>query len=68
MIVMFFKFCEFKKEDNSTLDYNTNLIQQQIVNVVTEGHFAEVVTCKSQDKYLLDMISFDQKARFLRYE
>ena len=33
MIVLLFKFCEFKKEDNSTLDYNTNLIQQQIVNI-----------------------------------
>ena len=72
VIVLLFKFCEFKKEDNSTLDYNTNLIQQQIVNVgkliVTEGHFAEVVTYKSQDKYLLDMISFDKKARFFGYE
>jgi hypothetical protein len=61
-----------QEEDNSTLDYNTNLIQQQIVNVgkliVTEGHFAEVVTYKSQDKYLLDMICFDKKARFFGYE
>ena len=39
-IFLLFKFCDFKKEDNSNLDYNTNLIQQQIVNaeklVVTE--------------------------------
>lgn len=66
VIVLLFKFCEFKKEDDSSLDYNTNLIQQQIVNVgklvVTEGHFAEVVTYKSEDKYLLDMVSFDKKA------
>ncbi|NDP27337.1 MAG: DUF4230 domain-containing protein [Flavobacterium sp.] len=65
-IVLVFKFCEFKKEDASTLDYNTNLIQQQIVNVgklvVTEGHFAEVITYKDQDKYLLDMVSFEKKA------
>ena len=43
VIALLFKFCEFKKEDNADLDYNTNLIQQQIVNVgklvVTEGHF-----------------------------
>ena len=66
VIVLLFKFCEFKKEDDSSLDYNTNLIQQKIVNVgklvVTEGHFAEVVTYKSENKYLLDMVSFDKKA------
>ena len=66
VIILLFKFCEFKKEDDSSLDYNTNLIQQQIVNVgklvVTEGHFAEVVTYKSEDKYLMDMVSFDKKA------
>ncbi len=65
-IILLFKFCDFKKEDGSTIDYNTNLIQQQIVNVgklvVTEGHFAEVVTYKNQDKYLMDMVSFEKKA------
>ena len=39
-IFLLFKFYDFKKEDNSNLDYNTNLIEQQIVNagklVVTE--------------------------------
>lgn len=66
VIVLLFKFCEFKKDDDTSLDYNTNLIQQQIVNVgklvVTEGHFAEVVTYKNQDKYLMDMVSFEKKA------
>jgi lipopolysaccharide export LptBFGC system permease protein LptF len=66
VIVLLFKFCEFKKEDNSSLEYNTNLIQQQIINVgklvVTEGHFAEVITYKNQDKYLMDMVSFEKKA------
>jgi lipopolysaccharide export LptBFGC system permease protein LptF len=65
-IVLAFKYCEFKKDDTSSLDYNTNLIQQQIVNVgkliVTEGHFSEVVTYKNSNKYLLDMISFEKKA------
>jgi hypothetical protein len=41
-VVLLFKYCEFKKEDDSGIDYN-DLIQQQIVNVgklvVTEGHF-----------------------------
>jgi lipopolysaccharide export LptBFGC system permease protein LptF len=66
VIILLFKFCEFKKNDDSSLNYNTNLIQQQIVNVgklvVTEGHFAEVVTYKSQDKYLMNIVSFDKKA------
>lgn len=65
-IVLAFKFCEFKKDDDSSLDYNTNLIQQQIVNVgklvVTEGHFSEVVTYKNQQKYMMDMLSFEKKA------
>lgn len=55
-----------KKSDSSTLDYNTNLIQQQIVNVgklvVTEGHFSEILTYKNQEKYMLDMLSFEKKA------
>ncbi|PWA07765.1 DUF4230 domain-containing protein [Flavobacterium laiguense] len=66
VIILAFKFCEFKKGDDSTLDYNTNLIQQQIVNVgklvVTEGHFSEVITFKNSNKYFLDMISFEKKA------
>ena len=64
--VLLFRFCEFKKSDTSTLENNTALIQQQIVNVgklvVTEGHFSQVMTYKDQDKYLMDMISFDKKA------
>lgn len=64
--ILLFKFCELKKDDSADLDYNTNLIQQQIVNVgklvVTEGHFAEVITYKNQEKYLMDMLSFEKKA------
>jgi len=66
LAVLLFRYCEFKKEDSSTIDYNSHLIQQQIVNVgkliVTEGHFSQVLTYKDQDKYFLNMISFDKKA------
>ncbi|PZX92250.1 hypothetical protein DOS84_17105 [Flavobacterium aquariorum] len=66
VIILAFKFCEFKKGDESSLDYNTNLIQQQIVNVgklvVTEGHYSEVVTYKNQQKYMMNMLSFEKKA------
>jgi hypothetical protein len=66
-IFLLFKFCDFKKNDeDDDVKYNTNLIQQQIVNVgklvVTEGHFSEVITYKNQQKYLLDMLSFEKKA------
>ena len=65
-VIMAFKFCEFKKGDDSSIEYNTNLIQQQIVNVgklvVTEGHFSEVITYKNQQKYMMDMLSFEKKA------
>jgi hypothetical protein len=41
-VVLSFKYCEFKKGDDSAIDYNTLIQQQQIVNVgklvVTEGH------------------------------
>jgi hypothetical protein len=60
-VVLSFKYCEFKKGDDSAIDYNTNLIQQQIVNVgklvVTEGHFSEVVTYKNKEEYLMGMVS-----------
>ena len=55
-----------KSSESSTVEYDTNLIQQQIKNVgklvVTEGHFAEVMTYKDQKKYLMDMVSFEKKA------
>ena len=63
-IFLLFRYCGFKKEDS--LESNTNLLQQQIVNVgklvVTEGHFAEVLTYKDQQKYLLNILSFEKKA------
>lgn len=55
-----------KSSNTSRIEYDTNLIQEQIKNVgklvVTEGHFAEVITYKDQKKYLLDIISFEKKA------
>ncbi|TDO96535.1 DUF4230 domain-containing protein [Flavobacterium sp. 245] len=66
VIILAFKYCQFKKDDDKDIEYNTNLIQQQILNVgklvVTEGHFSEVVTYKNQQKYFLDMVSFEKKA------
>lgn len=54
------------QKDNSTVEYDTALIQQQIKNVgklvVTEGHFSEVMTYKDSKKYLMDLVTFDKKA------
>ena len=65
-IFLLFKYCEFKKSDDSTTIDSAGLIQQQILNVgkliVTEGHFSEVITYKNQEKYLLNMLSFEKKA------
>ncbi|MFC5682763.1 DUF4230 domain-containing protein [Flavobacterium sp. MAHUQ-51] len=66
-IALIISYNFFSKKDNDTsLEYNTNLIQQQILNVgklvVTEGHFAEVITYKNQQKYLMNMLSFEKKA------
>ena len=64
-VVLLFKYCDFKKNDESDISYNTNLIQQQIVNVgklvVTEGHFSEVITYKNQQKYMMNKVSFENK-------
>ncbi|MBD3583373.1 DUF4230 domain-containing protein [Flavobacterium selenitireducens] len=60
-----YRYCDFKGEDSS-LESDTNLIQQQIVNVgklvVTEGHFSEVLTYKDQQSYFMNMLSFRKKA------
>lgn len=60
------QFASKTSKDNSTIEYDTRLIQEQIKNVgklvVTEGHFSQVMTYKDKKKYLLDMISFDKKA------
>lgn len=65
--LLFWIFNYFTKSDNSsTIEYDTNLIQQQIKNVgklvVTEGHFAEVLTYKDKKKTYIPGISFDKKA------
>jgi lipopolysaccharide export LptBFGC system permease protein LptF len=65
-VFLLFKFCDFKKQDDSTSIDSAGLIQQQILNVgkliVTEGHFSDVITYKNQEKYLMGMVSFDKKA------
>ncbi|WP_286913590.1 DUF4230 domain-containing protein [Flavobacterium sp. UBA4197] len=60
-----YKFVTSEKATTTT-EYNTDLIQQQIRNVgklvVTEGHYAQVMTYKDQQKYLMDLLTFEKKA------
>ncbi len=66
-LVFFFGYKFFTTPSNeSTIEYDTNLIQQQIKNVgklvVTEGHFAEVLTYKDSKKTYIPGLTFDKKA------
>ena len=65
--LIYFGYQYFTKPHNeTTFEADTNLIQTQIKNVgklvVTEGHFAEVITFKDSKKYMGNLISFDKKA------
>ncbi|MFP9100041.1 DUF4230 domain-containing protein [Flavobacterium sp. RHBU_24] len=66
LIVLAFRYCEFKHDDDKTTFEETALIQQQLLNVgklvVTEGHYSEVLTYKNQQSYMMDMLSFEKKA------
>lgn len=66
LVLGFFTYKYFASNDESSTEYNSNLIQEQIKNVgklvVTEGHFAQVLTFKDKDSYLRGLISFDKKA------
>lgn len=57
LVICYFSYQFFtKKIESSTIEYDTNLIQVQIKNVgklvVTEGHFAEVLTYKDKRKLI----------------
>jgi Protein of unknown function (DUF4230) len=66
-LVLFFGYKFFTSNSNeTTIEYDTNLIQQQIKNVgklvVTEGHFAEVLNYKDSKKTYIPGLTFDKKA------
>mgnify|MGYP006142699699 CR=1 FL=1 len=66
ILVLFFSYQYFTKNKQENIEFNSSLIEKEIKNVskliVTEGHYAEVLTYKDQQKYLLDLISFEKKA------
>lgn len=64
--LLVFKTCSDKKEEQSILQENSMLIQQQIQNVsklvVTEGHFAEVYNYKDSQQLFGPLITAEKKA------
>lgn len=64
--VLIFRSCAADKKEESILQENTMLIQQQISNVskliVTEGHFAEVYNYKDSQELFGPLITADKKA------
>lgn len=66
-LVFFFGYKYFTStKSSSSIEYDTLLIQQEIKNVgklvVTEGHFAEVMTYKDKRDTYVPGLSFDKKA------
>ncbi|KUF45528.1 DUF4230 domain-containing protein [Myroides marinus] len=71
-VVLFFMFSGvvvynyLTKGKSDDMQYNTALIQEQLKNVsklvVTEATFSQVMTYKDQQKYLMNLLSFDKKA------
>ncbi|WP_394759354.1 DUF4230 domain-containing protein [Flavobacterium sp.] len=66
LILGFFTYKFFTSDSESSTEYNSNLIQEQIKSVgklvVTEGHYSQVLTFKDKDSYMAGLISFDKKA------
>lgn len=65
VLLLAFRYCEFKKGTDDTFDESA-MIQQQLKNVsklvVTEGHYSEIITYKNKESYLGDYLSFEKKA------
>ncbi|MBD3723954.1 MAG: DUF4230 domain-containing protein [Flavobacteriaceae bacterium] len=65
-VLIYLGYQYFTKNKQENIEFNSSLIEKEIKNVskliVTEGHYAEVLTYKDQQKYLLDLISFEKKA------
>lgn len=65
-VVLIFRSCWEDKKEQSILEENSMLIQQQITNVskliVTEGHFAEVYNYKDSQVLFGPLITADKKA------
>lgn len=66
VLLVFFQYCQNRKEEEQTVFKGTQLIQEQLINVgkliVTEGHFSEVYNYSDANSYWGDLVSFEKKA------
>jgi ATP-dependent Zn protease len=66
VVIFIFLFFFLRSKSNQELDYQSSLIETQLKNVsklvVSEGNYSQVMTFKDQQKYMMDMISFEKKA------
>ena len=66
VILFSFKYCDDKKKNETLVEEQSQLIQQQVKNVnkiiVTEGHFSEVFTYKDSKEVFNEYFKADKKA------
>lgn len=66
LIVLSFRYCEFKDDDHQRLEEHSALIEKTIKNVgklvVTEGEYAEVFTYEDSKEFYLDILTATKKA------
>ena len=67
LVLFYFGYQYFiDAKPSSSVTFNSKLIEKEIKNVgkliVTEGHYAKVLTYKDQQKYMLDLVTFEKKA------
>jgi hypothetical protein len=66
LVIFTFKYCGDQKEDKTTLQGNSALIEKQIKNVgkliVTEGHFSEVFSYQNSKSMFGDLLEAEKKA------
>ena len=66
LILLSFRYCEFKDDDTSQLEEHSALIEKTLKNVgklvVTEGEYAEVFTYEDSKEFYLDILTATKKA------
>ncbi len=66
LILLSFRYCEFKDNNNSRLEEHSALIEKTLKNVgklvVTEGEYAEVFTYEDSKEFYLDILTATKKA------
>lgn len=66
LILLSFRYCEFKDDDHQQLEEHSALIEKTIKNVgklvVTEGEYAEVFTYEDSKEFYLDILTATKKA------